>query len=317
MLMVPLLVFVGAYALNVALIVPRLRLARTVLRQIRRHRFESLASAQVPRGDELNDLVWQVYRTGQTVQRELEELTSMENYRKEFIGNVSHELKTPIFAVRGFAETLDAGALEDPKVNRNFLKKILRNTDRLSNLVRDLGEISRIEHGELTLNPEPFDLALLCAEALESVEAVAAGRKIAVSIALPRGVPQVVGDPDHVRRIVINLVENAIKYNDDGGSVELSARHLPSGDVQVSVRDDGIGIPPDLLPRITERFFRVDKSRSRSQGGTGLGLAIVKHLLAAHDRLLRVESELGVGSTFSFTLPARVVPPERALAQSR
>jgi two-component system, OmpR family, phosphate regulon sensor histidine kinase PhoR len=306
LIIVPLAVLTGMYAVGVALLVPRLELARTLLQQIRMHRFENLKTAEVAGGDELNDLVHQVYQTGQVLESEIEDLKRIENYRQEFIGNVSHELKTPIFAVRGFAETLENGALEDPLVNRAFLQKILRNTDRLSNLVRDLGEISRIEHGELTLSLEPFALSVLCTEAVESVESMGAQQQVSVALALPADLPRVVGDPDLVRRIVINLVENAIKYNSEGGVVELVARRLPAGFVKVSVVDNGIGIPEELLPRITERFFRVDKSRSRSQGGTGLGLAIVKHLLAAHGRSLSVESKPGSGSTFSFSLPVEV-----------
>ncbi|MFT5141611.1 MAG: two-component system phosphate regulon sensor histidine kinase PhoR [Rhodothermales bacterium] len=300
---VPAVVTAGTYAAAVWMLARRLKLARTILRQIRNSQFENLEAAHLPKGDELNDLVWQVYRTGQVLEREITELRRMENYRREFIGNVSHELKTPIFAIRGFAETLEGGALDDARVNRTFLGKILRNADRLDSLVRDLGEIARMEHGELKMQLAPFDLKGLAVETLESLETVASGRKVRLQLSLPSGLPKVVGDAHHIRQVLVNLMENAIKYNDENGTIELVARPIPGGNVKISVVDDGIGIPAELIPRITERFFRVDKSRSRSQGGTGLGLAIVKHILAAHDRTLLVESRVGYGSTFGFSLP--------------
>ena len=299
----PIVVALGIYAATVSVIAGRLELARRLLRQIRRKQFDNLHSAQLPRGDEMNDLVWQVYRTGLVLEREIRELKRMEDYRRDFIGNVSHELKTPIFAIRGFAETLENGALDDDKVNRSFLNKILRNADRLDNLARDLGEISRIEQGELKMDHAPFDLGRLAAEAVESLEGIASRRDVSITLAIPASLPPVVGDAHHIRQVVVNLIENAIKYNRDGGHIEVMARPLPDGDVKFSVVDDGVGIPQELIPRITERFFRVDKSRSRAQGGTGLGLAIVKHILAAHERTLMVESRLGAGSTFGFALP--------------
>ncbi|MBO6574665.1 MAG: hypothetical protein JJ896_04570 [Rhodothermales bacterium] len=304
LLAVPGLTFLGVFLACTRILARRLRLATTILRQIRRHQFENLSAAHLPQGDEMNDLVWQVYRTGQVLEREMSDLRRMEDYRREFIGNVSHELKTPIFAIRGFAETLEGGALEDHKVNRNFVRKILRNADRLENLARDLGEIARIEQGELKMQPAPFNLRQMLSETLESLEPIAARRNVVLIPAFQLDLPPVIGDQEHIRQVVVNLVENAIKYNHEGGRVELWARLLPGGEVGISVIDNGIGIPEALLPRITERFFRVDKSRSRSQGGTGLGLAIVKHILGAHSRALQVESQEGKGSTFGFSLPA-------------
>ena len=301
--LVPALVFLGTYAASVTILERRLGLARNLLRQIRRSQFENLEAAHLPKGDEVNDLVWQVYRTGQVLEREMSELRRMENYRREFIGDVSHELKTPIFAIRGFAETLESGALEDPRVNRAFVAKIIRNADRLDNLVRDLGEISRIEQGELKMKPVPFDVARMASEVVESLEPIASQRSVRLRVEVPTGLPAVLGDPEHIRQVVVNLCENAVKYNNEDGLVRITARMEGPREIFLSVADNGIGIPRALIPRITERFFRVDKSRSRSQGGTGLGLAIVKHILAAHDRTLIVESREGQGSTFGFTLP--------------
>ncbi len=282
----------------------RIRLAMSTLRQIRKHQFENLEAASVPRGDELNALIWQVYRTGRTLENEIRELRRIENYRREFIGNVSHELKTPIFTVQGFTETLLDGALEDESVNRAFLEKIRRNVSRLENLARDLSAISRIETGQLEMKIAPFNLAKLIDEVTESLEMKAEEKDIRLRSRVASGLPLVHGDRERIRQVIVNLVDNAIKYNNPGGHVEVTARRRPDGEVEVSVVDDGIGVPPEHIPRLTERFYRVDKSRSRNQGGTGLGLAIVKHILGAHGRELMIESTPGRGSTFGFTLPA-------------
>lgn len=282
----------------------RIRLAMTTLRQIRKHQFENLEAASVPRGDEMNALIWQVYRTGRTLENEIRELKRIENYRREFIGNVSHELKTPIFTVQGFTETLLDGALEDESVNRSFLQKIQRNVGRLENLARDLSAISRIETGQMEMKMAPFNITRLIGEITESLEMKAEEKGVQLQSRVASGLPMARGDRERVRQVIVNLVDNAIKYNDPGGHVEVVARHRPDGEVKVSVVDDGIGVSPEHVARLTERFYRVDKSRSRNQGGTGLGLAIVKHILGAHGRELRVDSIPGSGSTFGFTLPA-------------
>ena len=299
-------VLVGAVAYAVAhrLLAARLHLARTTLRQIRKRQFDNLDAVRLPRGDELNDLIWQVYRAGQAHEKEIREMQRLADYRREFLGNVSHELKTPIFAVRGFAETLLGGALDDERVRRSFVEKILRNAERLGNLVRDLSEVSRLEMGELEMTWAPFDLSALACEVVESLEPIAAAREVALAHHVPRALPALVGDRERIRQVLINLVDNAIKYNRPGGHVEVVARRLPEGAVKVLVVDDGIGIGAEHLPRLTERFFRVDTSRSRRQGGTGLGLAIVKHIVQAHGGRLLIESRPGQGSTFGFVLPA-------------
>ncbi len=297
---------VSAAAAHVAtgyLVVRRLELARETLRQIRRHRFDNLDAANLRRGDELNDLIRQVYRTGQVLESEFEELNSMENYRREFVGNVSHELKTPIFAIRGFAETLMNGALEDAAVSRSFVDKIVRNADRLANLAKDLSEISKLETGEQRIAAEPFDLRRLTADVVESLESIAAAKSITLSRRVPDAIRPVMGDAPRIRQVLVNLVDNAIKYTNDGGQITVTAAPGEEGTIAIFVEDDGIGIAPEDLPRLTERFFRVDKSRSRTAGGTGLGLSIVKHILAAHDEVLRVESRVGQGSRFGFNLP--------------
>ncbi len=287
----------------------RLRLAHDTLLAIRRRRFETLEAARVPQGDELSRLIRQVYRTGRALQAEIEELRKLENYRKEFLGNVSHELKTPIFAIQGFAETLIDGAVDDQEVNRQFLERILRNAQRLAGLTSELSEISRIETGELVMEPSEFELAALVREVVESLDVQAESAGIRLTEALPASLPAVHADRERIRQVLMNLIENGIKYNNPGGQVEVRGLHLPSGLVKVSVVDDGIGIDREHIPRLTERFFRVDKSRSRARGGTGLGLAIVKHILEAHQQRLTVESLPEKGSSFSFTLESHKPEP--------
>ena len=292
----------------------RLELARRTLREARKRRFDALA--RLPgRGhggadrDELDALIHQVGRAGRALQDEVERLERVESYRREFLGDVSHELRTPIFAVTGFAETLLDGALDDDRVRRRFVEKVLANARRLEALTSDLSDISKLETGRLQLDPVAFDLAALLTEVVEGLEMAAAERGVDLAARPSATLPPVVGDRGRLRQVLTNLAENAMKYNERGGHVELTARLRSVGEVRVAVVDDGIGIPADAVPRLTDRFFRVDKSRSRAEGGTGLGLAIVKHILEAHGQRLDVESRVGYGSTFAFALPVAPAPP--------
>lgn len=294
-----------AYVAVRRLVVERLEVARKALRDARRRRFEALATLP-PRTDrdEIDALIHQVHRAGQALQREIERLERAESYRREFLGDVSHELRTPIFAVSGFAETLLDGALEDDRVRHRFVEKIRSNAERLETLSRDLSAIANLETGRLQLDLSPVHLNELAADIIESLEHSARARDVAVDARLPTDLPAVRADRERLRQVLTNLIENAIKYNEAGGHVELVARRLANeGTIRISVVDDGIGIPAAAIPRLTDRFFRVDKSRSREQGGTGLGLAIVKHILEAHGQKLSIDSREGYGSTFSFTLP--------------
>lgn len=318
----------GAYVAAWRLVARRLETARILLRHVRRFEFEALEAREASheearppeagetalpgeerspaqrRRDELDALLDETRHTGQTLAEELHELRKMENYRREFIGNVSHELKTPIFSIRGFSETLLEGALEDESVRRSFVEKIMRNADRLRHLASDLAEIARIETGELKMTVAAFALRPLVQEVVESLEPVAKEKGVTLQERLPEGLPQVKGDRERLRQVLTNLVDNAIKYNEAGGSVEVAARQMPSGAVKTYVVDDGIGVAPEHIARLTERFYRVDQSRSRSQGGTGLGLAIVKHILGAHGSELTISSSPHHGSTFGFALQA-------------
>lgn len=296
----------------------RLELARKTLKEVRKHRFESLRKLSVARGDELSALVWQVYRTGLTLEKEIGELRKMENYRREFLGNVSHELKTPLFAVKGFAETLLDGALDDERVRRTFVEKILRNTERLHALTNDLHELSRLETGELTFEKAPFSVVRVAQDVVESLDAKAHSRGLSLTLRADTNVPAALGDRDRIRQVLTNLIDNAIKYTQTGGHVDVRIRQEGER-VITSVQDTGVGLAPQHIPRVTERFYRVDKSRSRDEGGTGLGLAIVKHILAAHQTQLLIESQMGQGSAFTFALPRaeRVTPaPSEGEARS-
>lgn len=231
---------------------------------------------------------------------EIERLKENEQYRKEFVGNVSHELKTPIFSIQGYVLTLLDGGLEDPHINRKYLLKTEQNIDRLINIVEDLEQISKLETNSLILNIEPFDFVALADELVESIEMQAASRMIRVSVECDR-VVMVRADRARISQVLINLLSNSIKYGRQSGSTRVNVIDMFDR-VMIEVQDDGVGIPREMLPRIFERFFRVDKSRSREQGGTGLGLAIAKHIIEAHRQTITVRSVAGQGSTFSFTL---------------
>lgn len=238
-------------------------------------------------------------------QRELKQMKDLENFRREFVGDVSHELKTPLFAIQGFVETLLDGAIDDPNVNRKFLKQALKNTGRLNKLVQDLIVISQIETGELQMKPEEFRMYDIVLDAIDQLESkfTHKGRSVSATVR-SNGLEHLVvyADPDRIHQVLTNLIDNAVIYGRPDGRiiVELTQEN---GKLRTTVSDDGPGIGPEHLPHVFSRFYRVDKSRSSELGGTGLGLAIVKHLIEAHGQEVGVASHLGEGTRFSFTLP--------------
>jgi len=234
---------------------------------------------------------------------DITELRRLEQVRTEFVANVSHELRTPLTAIQGYLETLLDGALEEPQHARKFLEIVFRHTERLGRLTDDLTDLSNIELGRISLRIEPADLTEVTESALAIIQPRAGSGRVTVEASLPADMPEVLADRDRLAQILINLVDNAVKYTPAGGHVWVEAQRLPSGMVEVAVRDTGVGVPKADLPRLTERFYRVDKARSRELGGTGLGLAIVKHLVLAHGGELGIESELWKGTTVRFTLP--------------
>ena len=237
--------------------------------------------------------------------REIARLKENEKYRKEYVGNVSHEIKTPIFNVQGYISTLLDGALEDPAINRVYLERAEKSIDRLINIVNDLDQISKLESGVLKLHIERFDVVALARECIEDVEVDAEKKGIRMSIGNSSGFPvqpiYVRADKHYTSQIFINLLTNSIKYGNEGGRTRITFIDL-FDKMMIEVSDDGVGIAKDDIPRVFERFYRTDKSRSREQGGTGLGLSIVKHIIEAHNESITLRSEPGKGSTFSFTL---------------
>lgn len=275
-----------------------LKSIETVIHAIRKDMITSAEDIRLSR--DLKSLQQEVKEMFLRLQNDINYLKRLEKVRSEFLGNVSHELRTPIFTIQGFIETLLDGAIDDPKVNRSFLEKAAKHTENLNNLLSDLIDISMIESHEMHLSFRYFKLNEFLEEARQELIPLAESKALSLRLIPVRGDLKVYGDKARLKQVVINLVENAIKYTDEG-SVEVSADEDEKS-VRISVRDTGIGISKHDLPRIFERFFRVDKDRSRTAGGTGLGLAIVKHIVEAHGSNVEVISTEGIGSQFSFRL---------------
>ncbi len=233
-------------------------------------------------------------------------LRHLERVRTEFVANLSHELRTPLTAIHGYLETLLGGALDEPEHAHKFLGIVYRHTERLGRLLDDLTDLSNVELGRVTLRLAPLPLGEVVDSVLAIIGPKAAAGQVALEARLATGLAPVLADRDRLSQILINVVDNAVKYTPPGGHVTVSAGMGQDGHVAVTVADTGVGIPAADLPRITERFYRVDKARSRELGGTGLGLAIVKHLVIAHGGELRIDSRPGEGTTVAFTLPTAV-----------
>jgi two-component system phosphate regulon sensor histidine kinase PhoR len=235
---------------------------------------------------------------------DLTRVKALESTRKEFVANVSHELRTPLSLIKGFVETLLDGANEDPDVSTRYLKTIQKHTDRLAFLIEDLLTISQLESGQLVLSSEPVSLSELAGRVIGDLQAKALEKQVRITNRLPPGLV-IPADSDRLEQVLFNLLENAIKYGRSGGQVIIGGQEEDPKWVELWVRDDGPGIPPESQARIFERFYRVDRARSRERGGTGLGLAIVKHIVLAHGGQVWLDSELGRGTTFHFTLPRK------------
>jgi two-component system phosphate regulon sensor histidine kinase PhoR len=245
------------------------------------------------------------------VLHDLTRVKQLEKARQEFVANVSHELRTPLSLIKGYVETLLDGARDNPETATRFLQTIDRNAERLRLLIEDLLAISELETGRVKLNLQTVVFAPAVAKVLEDFKSRAAAKSVTLVNQAP-DLP-VRADPDRLDQMLGNLVDNAIKYGRTSGTVTVGARPTDSGQVEVSVQDDGPGIPSDALERVFERFYRVDKARSREQGGTGLGLAIVKHLVQSHGGRVWATSQPGHGATFYFTLPQDSGTPSQAM----
>jgi two-component system phosphate regulon sensor histidine kinase PhoR len=253
----------------------------------------------------LNEVTQDVEAWAEQRKVEIEILKQNEVFRKEFLQNLSHELKTPIFSIQGYVETLIGGAINNPEVNVKFLERTSANIQRLVNLVDDLDEISKLETGELQLNPKSFIIQDLVKEVFELLADKMTEKGIVATI--KKGCEQsitVSADKEKIRQVLINLVDNGIKYGKQNGTIEASFYKTPSKTVLTEITDNGIGIADEHSSRIFERFYRTDTARSRKIGGSGLGLAICKHIIEAHQQTIDVRSTPDVGSTFGFSLKA-------------
>ena len=252
--------------------------------------------------DVLHEVKTEVEKWAQTNKQEIERLKGLENYRREFVGNVSHELKTPIFNIQGYLLTLLEGGLDDPNINVNYLQKANKSVDRMISLIEGLDEISKLESGVIEMKIEKTDLVELIKEVVGSLELKAKKHTIKIKFIEEDNKPAwVMIDKGGISQVLINLMVNSIKYGKEGGEtlVKLFDMH---DNILVEVADNGMGIAEEHLPRLFERFYRTDKGRDRESGGTGLGLSIVKHIIESHNQTINVRSTIDDGSTFSFTL---------------
>ena len=237
---------------------------------------------------------------------EIDVLLRNEAFRKEFLQNLSHELKTPIFAIQGYVDTLLSGALHNEAVNTRFLQSTSRNVDRLVNLLDDLDEIARLESGQLKLNKKNFIIQELLKDVYESLFLKAKEKNIRFATKKGCELPLAVfADKEKIRQVLTNLVDNAIKYSNDNDLVEASFYNVDGKHVLIEISDEGVGIPEEHIPRIFERFYRTDLARTRKEGGSGLGLAICKHIVEAHGQNIHVRSKLDVGTSIGFSLPTK------------
>ena len=252
--------------------------------------------------DPINDVEQEVKEWARQKKTEIDELRTQEKFRRDFLSNISHEFKTPLFAIQGYIEAIQDDEFEDLHMAKDFLLKASRNVDRLSYLIKDLDEISKLESGEIPINFTKFKINDLIKEVFESMDMKAQQHNIKLIFKQKYDEPiHVDADREKIHQVLVNLIDNSFKYGKEGGSTSISLFELHD-QVLVEVTDDGIGIEEKYLPRLFERFYRTDTSRSRQIGGSGLGLAIVKHIIEAHQQTINVRSTEGLGSTFGFTL---------------
>lgn len=267
-----------------------------------KHKNESEEEAAYRQDGALDNAERDVAKWVDEQNKEIKNLKSLETYRREFLGNISHELKTPIFNIQGYIHTLLDGGIYDEKINIDYLNKAANNTERLQVIIEDLTAISKLETGELVLEKQKFDIKELVIEVYDELSLMANKNKMTLDFRPGSSSSHIVmADKENIRQVLINLITNAIKYSKDEGEV-LTGFYEMDQNLLIEVADNGIGIPSNHLKHLFDRFYRVDKHRSRTVGGSGLGLAIVKHIVEAHNQKLHVRSTEKVGSTFSFTL---------------
>lgn len=269
--------------------------------------YRTIHNLKLKKGDDskdfsLNQIQRDVEDWDNLNKKEIDRLKGLESYRREFVGNLSHELKTPIFNIQGYLLTLLEGGLHDPKINVNYLEKASKSVDRMISLIENLDDISKLESGVIELDIEKVDLVKLIKEVISLLEDQAQNNGITLFFMdMPSKPIRVSIDAVGINQVLVNLIVNSIKYGKDGGKTLIKMFDMDEN-ILIEVADNGTGIAEDHLPRLFERFYRIDKSRARTSGGTGLGLSIVKHIIEAHNQTINVRSTPGVGSTFSFTL---------------
>ncbi len=300
------LFFVTIYSVSFFII--QYRVERFIYRRVKRiyddlTLLEASSLTSQPITTDMGTLAQEIDKYARDRKLEIEALKIREEYRKEFIGNVSHELKTPLFTVQGYIETLHEGAINDEKIRKKYLNRASKGVERLIYIVKDLDMITKLEIGDLRLEIESFNIVELIQNVFDLLEMKALKRKITLTFDTDYLKPIFVNaDRERIQQVLTNLIVNSIKYGSENGTTEISVENLIKNKVIVRVTDNGEGISSENLPRLFERFYRVDKSGSRKEGGSGLGLSIVKHIIEAHNEKIYIESELNVGSEFSFTL---------------
>ena len=304
------IIFVGSYGLILFMVqrfvYRKIKLIYKLIYQTKASKREEFYYKNILPQKSIDEVREDVEAWAEQRKAEIELLKQNEAYRKEFLQNLSHELKTPIFAIQGYVDTLINGALDNPDVNKKFLNSASRNVDRLVNLVDDLDEISKLERGEQQVYKENFVIQEMVKDVYESLLIKAEKKQIKMSIKKGCEVPLTVyADKEKMRQVIINLVENAIKYGKQNGTIEASAYKIDGKRILIEISDDGIGIGEEHLSRVFERFYRTDLARSRKVGGSGLGLSICKHIIEAHQQAIHVRSTLDVGTTFGFTLQTK------------
>ncbi len=264
---------------------------------------ETTSYVNQPVTTDMATLTKEVKKFARDKKLEIETLKIREEYRKEFLGNVSHELKTPLFTIQGYLLTLLDGAMEDKNIRTKYLERAEKGVERLIYIVKDLDMITKLEVGEINLDVTKFDIVEVIQNVFDLFEMKAANKNITLTFDTKYAKPiWVMADQEKIQQVVTNLVVNSIKYGKKGGTTEVGIEDLTKDKIIVRITDNGEGIAKQNIPRLFERFYRVDKSGARSEGGSGLGLAIVKHIIEGHDEKIYVESQIGVGSEFSFTL---------------
>ncbi|MDO7170923.1 sensor histidine kinase [Mariniflexile sp. AS56] len=302
------ILFLAASTYLFSFVVTQYRVERFIYKRVKKiyDDLTLLESTSITKGTITTDmltLTQEIDKFARDKKIEIESLKVREQYRKEFLGNVSHELKTPLFTVQGYILTLLDGAMEDKALREKYLERASKGVERLGYIVKDLDMITKLEVGDLSLNPEVFNVVELVESVFEMLEMKASKKRITLTFDTDYVTPILVNaDKERIQQVLANLIVNSIKYGREKGTTEISIENLIKNKVIVRVTDNGEGIAKRDLSRIFERFYRVDKSGSRKEGGSGLGLSIVKHIIEAHEERIYVESEFDVGSEFSFTL---------------